>query len=137
MSQKDLAIACGLAPSTVNAMESGQSTDMLVTTLSRLAHAVKATPDRLLGYDDPHLDLTRYVISLERPTVRESRESRFCTVCGRALFMGESHTQGECVVELSEHGKTADLLAAMFGFTPASIEFILDEEYARRSGRRL
>jgi len=51
--------------------------------------------------------------------------------------MGESHTQGECVVELSEHGKTNDLLAAMFGFTPASIEFILDEEYARRSGRRL
>jgi DNA-binding Xre family transcriptional regulator len=50
MSQTFLAYRAGISRSALNAIESGQNRDLRLATVIRIAEALEATPDQLLGY---------------------------------------------------------------------------------------
>jgi transcriptional regulator with XRE-family HTH domain len=129
MSMRRLALESGVAKSTICDLESGQATDVMMTTLCKLCGVLRVTPDYLLNiYPDETLASASPVV--EPPTVRESRT---CAYCSKRLRAGEPHMPGECMMHAADHNPSAEYLAAKYGFCVAAIAAILAAEYDRRN----
>jgi transcriptional regulator with XRE-family HTH domain len=111
LTQKALAGRAGIAPSTVNEIESGLASDVMLSTVILLGASLAVSPDFLLGLDCPQ---------------------DAAIVCAR-----ESLNLGAAIIDLANQGNSEAMLATQFGLTQAAIGKILEEEYEVRRRRRM
>ncbi|MCU0226467.1 MAG: helix-turn-helix domain-containing protein [Bryobacterales bacterium] len=130
LSLRALARETGIAGSTLHTLESGFSADVLLTTILRLCEQFQVSPDYLLGVEhDPHHAHTLHLVGAA--AVVDS-----CPICGTHLAPNEPHRLGQCIQVMHQQGASVSHLAARFGLCPASIEQVLQDEYALLRGIR-
>lgn len=129
MSQTALAKAAGIARSTLNAIESGQATDIKLTTLEPVCHALGVSTDALLGYDSTPLVRSPQLRAIEDP---EKSVDRTCCACKKQIAARELHLPGECMMELSNSGASDRRIGIAFGLPTPAVTVILREEHAAR-----
>jgi DNA-binding Xre family transcriptional regulator len=133
LSQAQLAKEAGIATSTVCAIETGQITDLKLSTLLSLCEVLQVTPDYLLGFDRNE-KLVSKMMRLDYPDgwkVRITKENTKCAVCDALLAKWSYHTPADCMVMQHQKGKTIIALANFYGLPVDGIQFILDKLYDR------
>jgi DNA-binding Xre family transcriptional regulator len=136
VSQGALARAAHISRSTLNLIESGQARDMKVSTLERLCHALGVSGDALLGYNSVKLVRKPHLHGVTPDGPEATAVARFCGTCGARVAARALHLPGDCMLELSDAGATADRIGAVFGLSTAAIEGVLREEHAARRHRK-
>ena len=135
-----LAAQTGIASSTIAGIETGQTKDLKISTLIRLCGYFLVSPDYLLGFDDRGDQFARNAsgtsaAQFEAPTVREAREGQVvvkCPKCHHGMRLGQKHAHGECMMHAADRGRSHAYIAAAYGLSVRSVEFVLRDEYARR-----
>ncbi len=129
LSQHALALACSISPSTLNEIESGLAKDLKVSTLLKVCKRLRVSPDFLLGFD---LDETL----VRAPLLIVARVEGKCRVCDHLLIPSEPHPSSECMMFLSEKGRSNEYLSAFFGFPLSAVTLFVEAEYQIRRHRR-
>lgn len=121
-----------VAESTLSAIETGRTHDVLLSSLIKIAAATGCSPDYLLGYDqDGHVRrlITATSIPIWPPPSGNPLRLVQCPCCDSPLKPGVDHSLGACILALYERPRSYEYLGQMFGITPLSIETIVREEY--------
>jgi DNA-binding XRE family transcriptional regulator len=119
LTQAGLARRSRIAVSSLNQIEAGFPSDVRLTTLLKLGHVLRATPDYLCGFDDSD-HVRRH---------QHQHGGAHCATCGhRGRHIAVPHSQGECIVRMWEAGHSVEYLAVAYGFTVRTIEAILQHE---------
>ena len=119
ISQRALALLCGVSPATICELEAGLIIPKLETLIA-VARFLGVSPDALLGWEE---------YGAGRHTVR----TLTCVRCMRTAVRGAVHGVGDCVREMYADGKPVRAIALMHGLSDRAGEVILEEEC--RSGR--
>ncbi len=136
LSQTALAGRSGVSRKTLNALESGQAADVLVSTLEALGHSLRVTLDALLGQDElPLVRLAAPCDYLGR-SVSDFVSPRTCWQCGVSIPARALHPLGECMMAMSDRGRSAASIGAVFGLRAISVESVLRDEHEARRKRR-
>ena len=128
LSLRGLSRETGIAGSTLHMLETGFSTDVLLSTILRLCEALAVTPDYLLGVDRD----ARHAHAL----LGVEGIDGHCEVCLIDLAPHEPRRLGECIRQHHHRGAGVKQLAARYGLCATSIERILRDEYALLRGGR-
>jgi DNA-binding Xre family transcriptional regulator len=135
VSQAALAKAAHISRSTLNAIEGGQASDMKVSTLERLCHALGVSGDALLGYNSVKLVRKPKLHGLTNRD-KPGRRAYACQTCGQKIAARAAHLPGACMMELSDKGATDERIGAVFGLSTPAITLVLREEHEARRHRR-
>ena len=110
LTQRSLAEGAGLGVSTVNEIESGLASDVMLSTILMIAARFEVTPDYLLGFDFQDLSM------------------------GWARSDGKL---GEELAHMADAGWSEGALAARLGISVAAVHKIIEDEWEARRLRRV
>lgn len=136
VSQSALAKAAHVSRSTLNMIESGHATDMKVSTLERLCHALGVSGDALLGYNSVLVRNPLLHGLSARGTDPALGVAHSCAICACKIGPRELHLPGDCMLELADNGATSTRIGALFGLRTDVVDWILFAEGRTRRLRR-
>jgi transcriptional regulator with XRE-family HTH domain len=139
VSQAALAKAARISRSTLNSIESGLASDMKISTLERLCHALGVSADAIMGYNSIRLVRSPKLhgLSPESQLGEGLGDARRCPTCGEQLRPRALHLPGDCMLELADNGESDRRIGIVFGLTALVVAVALKEEREIRRRRKI
>lgn len=135
MTARWLASHAGVSKSTLDRLESGQASDVLVSTVERLGAALGVTPDALLGYEGGPLVREPLTPDLLAASALEQQLPHLCQHCRVNIPASAMHTLGECMMRMSDNGDSDVKIGVLFNVPRTFVEHLLAGEHAARRKR--